>query len=187
MNQPTENLLKQLEQATSRDSSDDQFGDEAATLRESWLMLGRLIEVADEESADLVPVPMIQSRPISSVRIVLAIAAALLIAFVSWSIARRQPSSNPTQEIAESAADSNDEMPSGDSEVAAVDGTNGNAVGESDAGGEFAWDDAFEEELTKASVAIHSARSDWTSSEANYSSLSDRFAEFEEELEEGSL
>ena len=53
--------------------------------------------------------------------------------------------------------------------------------------GAIYWEDAFEEELTKASVAIYSARSDWTKGQANYASLSDRFAEFEQELEAGSL
>ena len=181
MNEPPEDLLRQLEQATSHDLSAEQLDDETAPLRESWLMLGRLLEAAEENSEALVPASKPRATSAGSWRIALAIAAALLIAWVSWSMTRRQPSANPTQEIAESAAETNEKS------AAAIGKEEVDAPSDSELASEFAWDDAFEEELTKASVAIHSARSDWTNSEASYSSLSDRFAEFEQELEAGSL
>jgi hypothetical protein len=187
MNQPEKELLRQLELATSSESTADRLDDETAALREGWLMLGRLIEVAEADSEALVPAVRPAAARIRKWPFALAIAAGLLIALLSWSIVWRQASSESTPEIAESIEDA-DKNDSGGGVEAAAKGRNSEAAfAGTDSASEFAWDDEFDEVLTKASVAIHSARSDWSNGEAGYASLSDRFEEFEQELEEGSL
>lgn len=165
MNDRTKELLKKLEQATTRVPSDEPSDDEATTLRESWVTLGRLLEAADAELEEVVPQPRRMARSSRWFAVVLTIAAALLVAVVSWRLVKRASESDAPAPVI--AADHDD----GPDSVAS----------------EFAWDDSFEDELARASVAIYSARSDWNTSEASYSSLSDRFAEFEEELQQGSL
>lgn len=178
MNEHTEDLLKKLEDATSHEPLAHAADDETATLRESWTVLSRLLESADAELEEVVPELKPKSPSTNWVGFAAAIVAALVVAFVSWSVVKQAIWSPDSSE--EISATNNRAV--GDSEVAATNTSN-----DSESQSLFAWEDSLDEDLAQASIAIRSARTDWNSGQAGYSSLSKRFAQFEEELDAGSL
>ena len=178
MNESTEELLARLEQATASETTEP-LDEDTARLRESWLVLGRLLEAADSESE----APAVRRSTVRqaglAVRVVMGLAASLFVAFAAWAILRPDADSAvPSQELITSA-----ELTNPDSAVA-------NRVESPRAAepvDEFGWDDSFDERLASTSEAIRSAQADWTGGDERYSIMLDQFEQFHEELSEGSL
>ena len=181
MNDATEKLLADLSQATSSETTEP-MNDETAMLRQSWLAFGKLVEAADAESKQVIAQPREARHARLTVRIIVALAASLLVAFVAWAMVERgsesvepSPSIATRNELPASASRIGDvaEVPEAIEQVAAPD--------------EFAWEDSLDEQLATASQAIRSAQADWSGGDRRYSVLLDQFDQFSAELSEGSL
>ena len=181
MNESTEQLLAKLEQATAPETPEP-LGDETATLRESWLALGKLLDAADLESAQLPARPQRTRRAGLPPGFIAALAASLLVALAAWAILKRGSNLiEPKQEVAVPT-----ELPAPALDITEV-AEAPRADESDDAVDEFSWDDSFDEQLAATSQAIRSVQADWTGGDRRYSVLLDQFEQFDAELSEGSL
>jgi hypothetical protein len=161
MNDSTEQWLAKLEQATSA-STAEPMDDETAKLRESWLAFSQLVSAADAEAELPTKRPQGTRRVGLIVKFIAALAASLLIAFAAWTMLQRGSRSvRPAPGIA--------------------------APSNFDVGGEFAWEDSFDEQLALTNQAMRAVQADWSGGDRRYSLLLDQFKQFSEELSEGSL
>ena len=111
-----------------------------------------------------------------------ALAASLLVAFVTWTALNRKSSDVELQpSIATAPGPSN--KASGLAEVSESPKTN-EQLSEVD---EFAWDDSLDERIASASQAIRNVQADWSNGSARYSVLLDQFEQVSDELSESSL
>lgn len=177
MNDDQNRLLRQLEQATSRETVDDDALDaDTARLREGWLALARLLE-ADEveidERAIVAPIERIERtktlRRISVAVMTLA-ASLLMITSAVWFLSDRGSPSNrvvPQQ----AAIPKQQPSPSMATDIVSDDT-------------QFAWDDSLDDQFAQVTQNIADFRSQSYLDDLSYDVLNDRLERIGRDINE---
>jgi len=173
MNEPHEDLLRQLERVTTNEEiSPADMDGEKADLRESWLHLTRLLADADSYLDEIRRPNQVQQLPRSTTWktvAVRALAVSLLVAITAvWLVAHDPAPHQPQVASPGQPSQHNLAGPAGNS-----------------AHDELAWSDDLDQQLDAAERALHRLQSPWSSQDMVFSVLQDRLDQLEAEMETG--
>ncbi|MCP5112261.1 MAG: hypothetical protein GY953_15665 [bacterium] len=164
MNEDLNRLQHDLEQATAVDAPDAPLEPRTAALRESWLLLGQLIEAAQpvpDEPLKLkrFPVEPRRGTHTGSPRTVVAVLAASMLVTVTlaWSLTQ-----NASQDIVTKPTDSQPPL-------------------------DVQWDDSLDEQIALAGEQLTRVQQDWHSLDDALASVAYAVEEFGEELTDDTL
>ena len=171
MSNEMKNLQRQLEEATAAaDAVDASLDAETASLRESWLAFGELLDTAGGPTPQPLEMPQLPRRVVGPRRwlaLSAALAASLLIAITLVINAMRpeqiaKPKFDVTPKV---------DLPSRPELVA----------------DELQWDDTLDEQIAQAGQHLVRAQRDWYQLDGPFSSLQDGIGQMEEDMDQSTL
>ena len=179
MSDELEKLQRQLEEATAANdiANDDIANDaanasldaETASLRETWLAFGELLDTANPPSDEPIELPQVSRRKSSARWLAAAamLAASLLVAVTLVWISTEpnqiaKPDKKETPQV---------EQPKAIAVVA----------------DELLWDDTIDEQLAQAGQNIVQVQQDWYQLSEPFSSLQDGVSEMEDDMDQSTL
>ena len=171
MNDETKNLQRQLEEATAAaDAVDASLDAETASLRESWLAFGELLDTAAEPTVEPPEMPRLPRRAVVPRRwlvVSAALVASLLIA-ISLIISAMGPEQTAKPEI---DAPPQVDPPSRAELVA----------------DELQWDDTLDEQIALAGWRMVHVQGDCYQLDGSFSILRDGIEQMEEDMDKSTL
>lgn len=178
MNDESQDLLRQLEQATSSGSVDrSTLDDETAMLRENWLALGRLLQSTEEipqvemPQAETLLLRTSVNVPQQSRRWVLGSVAAAVAACLAWFVWSATFSRNSHEEIIRGP-----EQQAPDQQIPEHDGLM-----------DVAWDDDWDQSIYQTALSLQQFHDEQRRRDSSLNQLQSEFVEFAREVESGSL
>jgi hypothetical protein len=173
MNNETKNLQRQLEEATAAaDAVDASLDAETASLRESWLAFGELLDTASGPTIEPPEMPRLPRRAVVPRRWLALSAAAALVASLLIAISLVISTMGPEQ-IAKPEIDTTPQVdPPPRTELVAD---------------ELQWDDTLDEQIAQAGWQMVLVQQDRYRLDGPFSSLQDEIEQMEEDIDKSTL
>jgi hypothetical protein len=174
MSDEPEKLQRQLEEATAADdianaAANASLDADAASLRETWLAFGELLDTANPPSDEPIELPQVSRRKSSARWLAAAamLAASLLVAVtLVWISSEPNQIAKPDEKKTPQV-----EQPKAVAVVA----------------NELQWDDTIDEQLAQAGQNIVQVQQDWYQLSEPFSSLQDGLSEMEDDMDQSTL